>query len=85
MRRAVNVQAVQRALEAAGIEFIPENGGGAGVRLRKGRCEPRLPHHITAGEIRTRLGDRRQLARAGIDRRVATHRVTYRARLKDWV
>ena len=24
-----------RALEAAGVEFIDENGGGAGVRLRK--------------------------------------------------
>jgi hypothetical protein len=23
------------ALEAAGVEFIPENGGGAGVRLNK--------------------------------------------------
>ncbi len=23
------------ALETAGVEFIPENGGGAGVRLRK--------------------------------------------------
>lgn len=23
------------ALEAAGVEFIPENGGGPGVRLRK--------------------------------------------------
>ncbi|RWO77216.1 MAG: transcriptional regulator, partial [Mesorhizobium sp.] len=23
------------ALESAGVEFIPENGGGAGVRLRK--------------------------------------------------
>jgi transcriptional regulator with XRE-family HTH domain len=23
------------ALEAAGVEFIPENGGGAGVRLKK--------------------------------------------------
>ena len=30
-----NVEAVVRALEAAGVEFIPENGGGAGVRLRK--------------------------------------------------
>lgn len=29
------VIAIQAALEAAGIEFIPENGGGAGVRLRK--------------------------------------------------
>lgn len=27
--------AIQKTLEAAGIEFIPENGGGAGVRLRK--------------------------------------------------
>jgi DNA-binding LacI/PurR family transcriptional regulator len=26
---------IQAALEAAGIEFIPENGGGAGVRMRK--------------------------------------------------
>jgi transcriptional regulator with XRE-family HTH domain len=27
--------AIRSALEAAGAEFIPENGGGAGVRLRK--------------------------------------------------
>ena len=33
--RAANVATVQRALETAGVEFIPENGGGAGVRLRK--------------------------------------------------
>jgi transcriptional regulator with XRE-family HTH domain len=26
---------LQQALEAAGIEFIEENGGGLGVRLRK--------------------------------------------------
>lgn len=30
-----NLNAMQRALEAAGVEFIPENGGGAGVRLAK--------------------------------------------------
>jgi hypothetical protein len=29
-----NEKAVRQALEAAGIEFIPENGGGAGVRMR---------------------------------------------------
>ena len=29
----------RRALEAAGIEFIDENGGGAGVRLRKSAKE----------------------------------------------
>jgi transcriptional regulator with XRE-family HTH domain len=26
---------LQRALESAGVEFIDENGGGPGVRLRK--------------------------------------------------
>jgi transcriptional regulator with XRE-family HTH domain len=31
-----NARAVQRALEAGGVEFIDENGGGAGVRLRAG-------------------------------------------------
>lgn len=30
-----SITAIRAALEAAGIEFIPENGGGAGVRLRK--------------------------------------------------
>ncbi|WP_374309840.1 hypothetical protein [Methylocella sp.] len=30
-----NVSAVRSALEAAGVEFIAENGGGQGVRLRK--------------------------------------------------
>jgi hypothetical protein len=28
-----NLKAIQGALEAAGIEFISENGGGAGVRF----------------------------------------------------
>lgn len=28
------VAALQRAFEAAGLEFIPENGGGAGIRFR---------------------------------------------------
>lgn len=30
-----NLEAIQRALEAAGVEFIDENGGGAGVRFSK--------------------------------------------------
>lgn len=29
-----NLKAIQVALESAGIEFIPVNGGGAGVRFR---------------------------------------------------
>ncbi|MFZ1882237.1 MAG: helix-turn-helix domain-containing protein [Rhodoplanes sp.] len=28
---------LQRALEAAGVEFIDENGGGPGLRLKKAR------------------------------------------------
>jgi hypothetical protein len=37
-RRAVAAESIQRirvALEGAGVQFIAENGGGAGVRLRK--------------------------------------------------
>lgn len=33
--REVTIKAFQSALEAAGVEFMAENGGGAGVRLRK--------------------------------------------------
>ena len=32
---ADTVTKIQKAFEAAGVEFIPENGGGAGVRLKK--------------------------------------------------
>jgi hypothetical protein len=37
-----NDLAVRRALVAAGVEFIDENGGGAGVRLRN-RQRPKSP------------------------------------------
>ncbi len=37
---AANDLAVRRALEAAGVEFIDENGGGPGVRLRKRSQQP---------------------------------------------
>ncbi|SMX42548.1 helix-turn-helix domain-containing protein [Maliponia aquimaris] len=33
--RDSTVAAIRAALEEAGVEFIPENGGGPGVRLRK--------------------------------------------------
>jgi hypothetical protein len=36
---AANNRAVRRALEGAGVEFIEENGGGPGVRLRKRQKE----------------------------------------------
>jgi transcriptional regulator with XRE-family HTH domain len=33
--RRATVDVVRRAFEAAGVEFIDENGGGPGVRLKK--------------------------------------------------
>jgi hypothetical protein len=38
-----NLEAIKRAIESAGIEFIAENGGGPGVRLakRKGKARSR--------------------------------------------
>jgi transcriptional regulator with XRE-family HTH domain len=33
--RERTIDALRAALESTGVEFIPENGGGVGVRLRK--------------------------------------------------
>ena len=33
--RRATLDVIRRAFESAGVEFIDENGGGAGVRLRK--------------------------------------------------
>ena len=45
--REATSEKLRAALEAAGVEFIPENGGGAGVRLRKGREDRNnLDQHI---------------------------------------
>lgn len=33
--KASTLGAIEKALRSAGVEFIPENGGGAGVRLAK--------------------------------------------------
>jgi predicted transcriptional regulator len=33
--RHATLDVIRRALEAAGVEFIDENGGGPGVRLRR--------------------------------------------------
>jgi predicted transcriptional regulator len=35
--RRATLNVIRRALESAGVEFIDENGGGPGVRLRKRR------------------------------------------------
>ena len=43
-----NDSAVRRTLEAAGVEFIDENGGGAGVRLRA-RPGKKKPSRVPGG------------------------------------
>ena len=35
-----NKRAMREALERAGLEFIPENGGGAGIRFRERKAQP---------------------------------------------
>jgi transcriptional regulator with XRE-family HTH domain len=37
--RRATLEVVQRALESAGVEFIEENGKGAGVRWRKKKSQ----------------------------------------------
>ncbi len=48
--RGANIEAVYKTLAAAGIIFVPENGGGVGIRLRKspepvGVAAPRSQAH----------------------------------------
>jgi hypothetical protein len=40
--RRATLDVIMRAFETAGVEFIDENGGGVGVRLRS--RSPRKPH-----------------------------------------
>ena len=39
--RRATLEVVKRAFENAGVEFIDENGGGPGVRLKKAKRETR--------------------------------------------
>jgi transcriptional regulator with XRE-family HTH domain len=48
--------AIQRALEAAGVEFIAENGGGPGVRLRKPGQAPKHEQREVAPGDEVRSG-----------------------------
>jgi transcriptional regulator with XRE-family HTH domain len=56
---------IQSALERAGIEFIDENGGGAGVRLRK-------PHRLSA-RVSHGIASEDKFARSSEPRRIITH------------
>ena len=45
---SANDLAIRRALESAGVEFIDEDGGGPGVRLRKREQKKRLAQGVIA-------------------------------------
>jgi hypothetical protein len=57
---------IRAALAVAGVEFIPENGGGAGVKLRK-----------SGGPRRWRLSAACVLAQVAQLSKAASHRVGY--------
>jgi transcriptional regulator with XRE-family HTH domain len=48
---ATTLMRLQETLTAAGVEFIAENGGGAGVRLRKADRPSSAPSEGEAGII----------------------------------
>jgi transcriptional regulator with XRE-family HTH domain len=47
-----NLEAIRQVLQEAGVLFIPENGGGAGVRLAKPRAPAGQPAEGEAGIIK---------------------------------
>ena len=49
--RNSTLDVIVRALESAGVEFIPENGGGAGVRLRKSGAKSSTSATIAAEDL----------------------------------
>ncbi|GLS29391.1 hypothetical protein GCM10007937_10990 [Mesorhizobium albiziae] len=48
--RGATIASIRGALESAGVEFIPENGGGPGVRLRQRATAEASPERSTEGE-----------------------------------
>ena len=46
--RRATLDVIRRAFESAGVEFIDENGGGPGVRLKK-RIRPKSTRVIPTG------------------------------------
>ena len=58
-----NDLAVRHSLEAAGVEFIEENGGGPGVRLRKQQWARFFGRPISVGKPRAAYLEGRILAK----------------------
>jgi transcriptional regulator with XRE-family HTH domain len=51
--RQATTEKITRAIEAAGIEFIEENGGGPGVRLRKAQQYGKRTAKVRARTIKS--------------------------------
>src|SRR5215831_17007890 len=49
--RRATLEVIKRALEAAGVEFIQENGGGPGVRLRKRQQKQTKRHRLQRSRL----------------------------------
>ena len=47
--RRATLEVIRRALSSAGIEFIDENGGGPGVRLRKRQSKKKRSRATSVG------------------------------------
>jgi transcriptional regulator with XRE-family HTH domain len=57
------VEAMRAALESAGVEFIAENGGGPGVRLKKTARASRKSKAVAESDL-TKLKARRKRIRS---------------------
>lgn len=68
-----NLSAIRGALEARGVAFVPENGGGAGVRLAKpgtGHAAAR-DHAVSVEQQKANADDVRTDAADAVDRVLA--------------
>ncbi|GJE57329.1 helix-turn-helix domain-containing protein [Methylobacterium thuringiense] len=50
--KTATLHVLERAFRAAGVDFIPENGGGAGVRLRR-RNDAKLDEGLRPDQLTT--------------------------------
>jgi transcriptional regulator with XRE-family HTH domain len=66
-----NLAAMQRALEAAGVIFVSENGEGPGVRLRKTGKAAQAADKPKAEAIVAKGADARRKARGAVEKALA--------------
>ena len=67
--RGSNIEAVYKTLTGAGIMFVPENGGGVGIRLQKRPGESTSESKPAAGTKTAPAGKTHQRASKGSRKR----------------